>query len=922
MATATRTGAATLADSLRPHPVSTLSSPCSSPEVARRAGGAASALPAASDDDLLELLRLSMPGAEEEEQDAPASAQPDASDHKHTVQLLYGLSGRHPAAAPAPPAGDGKPQGLRGMLSRFQRASADDVPGNADRAPEATQPRADARTKGAGWFGRLGRGPSPEGAAIAALPPPPPPPPGAPILPALPFALTDAGTAGRSFERSRSDTLSSSAGSASEPGGGTPPAPSSMVGASALSSLATSPAGAPPLPPGAKGHRRRGSLSASIGQSIGQALKLKRRGGTSVGSADELGGQEDRSCKVTPRGPELQGAAKPGTTPQTISCFGLTARHSFEEDEEVAAAPSANELPGPVLPPGLRGLVNTGNSCFINVAVQCLRHTPGLPLLLLPDLLRRAPAPGHAPQQEPAAAAGGELAGGQLGPSPVPSPAATPHESGAEGQPAAAASSLGGDPSCGAAQPEATPHLESHQMDVATISTLSTSSSLTEDSLEDGNACPAELQGSVPGAAGVSADRGSSADPEPAAAPGPCPGKSPKQDPPPRGAMLGAFTQLVEELYLGGGSSAVDPGKLLRTLHAFPVAADYMDGGQHDCQEMLRLVLNLLHDDLKPEQPPAPAAEAQPEAEPSELAEPPAQLAADASGPSELERSQAGSQEVGAPAPASPDKEGDAGKKESEGEKADRLWRQYLLHDDSPVSRLFGGQLQSSVTCHNCGSRSTQYEPFWDLQLPLAKEGKASGRSWLGLKGQPTSIHDCLGLFMGDERLEGDEAFSCDTCRGKTPATKHLRLQRLPEVLVLHIKRFKYMDNGTGDKLTAAVSFPLRGLRLHEYASPEARWAAAGQGQGQGHGQGEYDLFAVSNHFGTLGGGHYTAACRVPAAGGGGDWYSFNDEVITKISQQQVVSQNAYILFYAQRRYLSGRASRAGSGSAETPPPG
>ena len=43
---------------------------------------------------------------------------------------------------------------------------------------------------------------------------------------------------------------------------------------------------------------------------------------------------------------------------------------------------------------------------------------------------------------------------------------------------------------------------------------------------------------------------------------------------------------------------AVTAALLLRTLHAFPAAADYMDGGQHDCQEMLRLVLNLLHDDL------------------------------------------------------------------------------------------------------------------------------------------------------------------------------------------------------------------------------------------------------------------------------------------------------------------------------------
>jgi hypothetical protein len=38
--------------------------------------------------------------------------------------------------------------------------------------------------------------------------------------------------------------------------------------------------------------------------------------------------------------------------------------------------------------------------------------------------------------------------------------------------------------------------------------------------------------------------------------------------------------------------------------------------------------------------------------------------------------------------------------------------------------------VQSSVTCHKCGSRSTQYEPFWDLQLPLAKEGEPPPCLW------------------------------------------------------------------------------------------------------------------------------------------------------------------------------------------------
>ncbi len=40
--------------------------------------------------------------------------------------------------------------------------------------------------------------------------------------------------------------------------------------------------------------------------------------------------------------------------------------------------------------------------------------------------------------------------------------------------------------------------------------------------------------------------------------------------------------------------------------------------------------------------------------------------------------------------------------------------------------------------------------------------------------------------------FQGEEAFHCETCKEKTAATKHLRLHRFPDVLVLHIKRFKH----------------------------------------------------------------------------------------------------------------------------------
>ena len=67
----------------------------------------------------------------------------------------------------------------------------------------------------------------------------------------------------------------------------------------------------------------------------------------------------------------------------------------------------------------------------------------------------------------------------------------------------------------------------------------------------------------------------------------------------------------------------------------------------------------------------------------------------------------------------------------------------------------------------------------------------------------------------------------------------------------------------------------------------------------QGSAECVYDLYAVSNHVGSLGGGHYTAYCRVPQPDGSLAWYHFDDELVS-----QVVSQNAYQLFYVRRHHL------------------
>ncbi|CAK8991898.1 Ubiquitin carboxyl-terminal hydrolase 32 (Deubiquitinating enzyme 32) (Renal carcinoma antigen NY-REN-60) (Ubiquitin thioesterase 32) (Ubiquitin-specific-processing protease 32) [Durusdinium trenchii] len=60
----------------------------------------------------------------------------------------------------------------------------------------------------------------------------------------------------------------------------------------------------------------------------------------------------------------------------------------------------------------------------------------------------------------------------------------------------------------------------------------------------------------------------------------------------------------------------------------------------------------------------------------------------------------------------------------------------------------------------------------------------------------------------------------------------------------------------------------------------------------------EYDLYGVVEHSGSLGSGHYVATAKNP---GNGEWYLFDDKIVTKIDEANVLSSNAYLLFYVRK---------------------
>uniref|UniRef100_A0A8C5MHD4 Ubiquitin carboxyl-terminal hydrolase n=1 Tax=Leptobrachium leishanense TaxID=445787 RepID=A0A8C5MHD4_9ANUR len=151
-------------------------------------------------------------------------------------------------------------------------------------------------------------------------------------------------------------------------------------------------------------------------------------------------------------------------------------------------------------------------------------------------------------------------------------------------------------------------------------------------------------------------------------------------------------------------------------------------------------------------------------------------------------------------------------------------------------------------------------------------------------------LKDCIELFTTKEKLGAEDPWYCPNCKEHQQATKKLDLWSLPPVLVVHLKRFSY-SRYMRDKLDTLVDFPVSDLDMSKFLiNPNAGPCC-------------YNLIAVSNHYGGMGGGHYTAFAKNKDDG---KWYYFDDSSVSPASEDQIVSKAAYVLFYQRQDTMSG----------------
>ncbi|XP_042323968.1 ubiquitin carboxyl-terminal hydrolase 44 isoform X1 [Sceloporus undulatus] len=215
------------------------------------------------------------------------------------------------------------------------------------------------------------------------------------------------------------------------------------------------------------------------------------------------------------------------------------------------------------------------------------------------------------------------------------------------------------------------------------------------------------------------------------------------------------------------------------------------------------------------------------------------------------------------------------------------------------VNTIFHGQLLSQVTCLACDNKSNTIEPFWDLSLEFPERYHCNGKETTCQ--YPCMLTEMLAKFTETEALEG-KIYACDQCNKKrrkfsskpvifSEAQKQLMVCQLPQVLRLHLKRFRWSGRNHREKIGVHVSFD-QILNMEPYCCRESLKSLGPECF-------IYDLSAVVMHHGKgFGSGHYTAYCY---NSDGGFWVHCNDSKLNICTMEEVCKAQAYILFYTQR---------------------
>lgn len=205
-------------------------------------------------------------------------------------------------------------------------------------------------------------------------------------------------------------------------------------------------------------------------------------------------------------------------------------------------------------------------------------------------------------------------------------------------------------------------------------------------------------------------------------------------------------------------------------------------------------------------------------------------------------------------------------------------WEKFIKPQHSIIRDLFTGMTYTETKCNDCKITTLAFEPFIMLSIAIPKTNTS------------VKLEDCLKEHSSKYLLVDKNRYQCSNCKDYRDATQVTFIWEVPEILIIHLKRFCNENIGNYcriEKNSTKVDFPLTDLDITEFISPYNKKEA------------KYELYGVVQQFGSLSGGHYIACCKNAI---NNNWYEFDDRNVTYIQKDKIeselISSSAYILFY------------------------
>jgi ubiquitin C-terminal hydrolase len=191
--------------------------------------------------------------------------------------------------------------------------------------------------------------------------------------------------------------------------------------------------------------------------------------------------------------------------------------------------------------------------------------------------------------------------------------------------------------------------------------------------------------------------------------------------------------------------------------------------------------------------------------------------------------------------------------------KMDLSWYEKTGHEYSPLVPMFNGQSISQIICGHCQKIFHNYEIYLNLMIPITQNTK--------------TIYDCLDEYFKEEYINTDcPIWKCDSCQNKHISKKTTKLWRLPDILVISLKRFTFDLK----KNNTPINIP-EILDISKYCLTAPK--------------NKYRLQSIAHHYGSNDSGHYAAVCK-----NNEKWYECDDLNIKSIEKPN--NEFGYVFFY------------------------